>query len=431
MAERITGARAAAAYVLSRCRRFDAWSQQTLQAAREKFSLDDREAALCARLCLGVLQNAALCDYYIDCFSSVPAARLEPQVLDALRLGMVQLLFMDKIPVSAAVDQAVEQAKRSGSKAAPLVNAVLRRAAACKTSLPELPDPGTAHELSIRYSHPLWLCEKLVCEHGYDFTREFLAENNRVPGLTVSVNLCRTDAVLYAERLGRAGIRAAVSALSPVSVELTAPGPVSALPGYENGDFFVQDAAAAAAVVAAAPRPGMRVLDACAAPGGKSLLCASLMRGEGEIIACDRHAKKLARVEDNAARLGFDIIRTAPMDAGDPPTPFLNSFDLVMADVPCSGMGVIGKKPEIRYRSREELSRLPEVQLRILRGAAACVRSGGELSYFTCTIFREENEAVAEAFCRENRDFTPLESRTIWPQEYGTDGFFYCRMQKR
>lgn len=431
MAERITGARAAAAYVLARCRRFDAWSQQTMQAAREKFSLDGREAALCARLCLGVLQNATLCDYYIDCFSSVPAARLEPQVLDALRLGMVQLLFMDKVPVSAAVDQAVEQAKHSGSKAVPLVNAVLRRAAANKTSLPPIPDPGTARELSIRYSHPLWLCEKLVREHGYDFTREYLAENNRAPGLTVSVNLCRTDAVLYAERLNRAGIQAAVSTLSPVSVELSAPGHVAELPGYESGDFFVQDAAAAAAIVAADPRSGMRVLDVCAAPGGKSLLCASLMRGEGEIIACDLHAKKLSRIEDNAARLGFGIIRTAPMDAGTPPTPFLNNFDMVLADVPCSGMGVVRKKPEIRYKSREELSRLPEVQLRILRGAAACVRSGGELVYSTCTVFREENEAVTETFFRENSDFTQLESCTIWPQEYGTDGFYYCRMRKK
>ena len=426
----MTAARAAAAYVLSRCRRFDAWSQQTIQAAREKFSLNEREAALCSRLCLSVLQNAALCDFYIDQYSSIPAAKLEPQVLDALRLGTVQILFMDKIPPSAAVDQAVEQVKRSGSKAHSLVNAVLRRIAAEGSGLPEIPGQGTAKELATRYSHPLWLCEKLVEEYGYDFAKGFLAESNREPVLTVSVNLCRTDAVSYAKRLTDAGYTARVSPLSPVSVEIKGSGSIAALPGFKSGDFFVQDAAAAMAVISAAPKPGMCVLDTCAAPGGKSLLCAALMGNQGEILACDLHGKKLARVEENAARMGFDIIRTSPMDAGAPTETLKDAFDLVLADVPCSGMGVIRKKPEIRYKDKEELRRLPEVQLRILRGAAACVRPGGALVYSTCTVFREENEDVVGKFLKENRAFSLAEMRTIWPQEFGTDGFFYCRMRR-
>lgn len=428
MSEKRSAARDAALYVLGRCRRFDAWSQQTLQSASERFSLDSRDAALCSRLCLTVLQNAALCDWYIGCFSSVPVQKLEPKVLDILRLGVCQILFMDKIPVSAAVDQAVTQTRRVSPRASGLVNAVLRRIADEKDSLPPLPQEGTARELSIRFSHPLWLCEKMTAEHGYSFARAFFAASNREPGLTLSVNLCRTDRVTLTERLRSAGIPAEPSSLSAVSVEVTGNHRVDSLPGFDEGEFFVQDAAAALAVLTASPGAGMRVLDACAAPGGKSFLCASLMGDRGEILACDLHEKKLLRLEEGAARLGFASIRTAAMDAAEPPETLLGEFDLVLADVPCSGLGVIRKKPEIRYKDPAELNRLPAVQGRILAGVSACVRPGGRLLYSTCTVLREENEDVTDAFLRGHPEFHREVQRTIWPQEYGTDGFYYCSM---
>ena len=317
MANGTAGAREAALYVLARCRRFDAWSQQTIQTAAEKFSLDERDTALCTKLCLDVLQNAALCDYYIGCYSSVPAAKLEPNLLDILRLGVCQLLFMDKIPVSAAVNEAVEQTKRSGSRAAGLVNAVLRRVAENRENLPEIPNIGTAQELSVRFSHPLWLCERMVSELSYDGAHAFFAANNRAPQLTVSVNTRYGDAPSLVERFSSAGVRAHVSELSSVSVCVEDKGSAAALPGFAAGEFFVQDAAAAMSVLCAAPKKGMRVLDACSAPGGKSLLCASLMENDGEILACDLHEKKLRLVEENVERLGFSIIRTAPMDASN------------------------------------------------------------------------------------------------------------------
>ena len=424
------GAREAALYVLARCRRFDAWSQQTIQTAAEKFSLDERDTALCTKLCLDVLQNAALCDYYIGCYSSVPAAKLEPNLLDILRLGVCQLLFMDKIPVSAAVNEAVEQTKRSGSRAAGLVNAVLRRVAENRENLPEIPNIGTAQELSVRFSHPLWLCERMVSELGYDGAHAFFSANNRAPQLTVSVNIRYGDAPSRVERFSSAGVRAHVSELSTVSVCVEDKGNAAALPGFAAGEFFVQDAAAAMSVLCAAPKKGMRVLDACSAPGGKSLLCASLMENDGEILACDLHEKKLRLVEENVERLGFSIIRTAPMDASKPYEALRGSFDLVIADVPCSGMGVIRKKPEIRYKDPKALAGLPAIQKRIADGLAACVRPGGTLLYSTCTVFHEENEDVAERFLRDHPDFVREEQRLILPQEYDTDGFFYCRMRR-
>ena len=430
MSDEISKAREAAVYVLGRCRRFDAWSPQTLQKAGEKFALDRRDAALCSRLCLSVLQNAALCDFYTGCYSHRGVQQIQPQVLDILRLGVCQILFMDKIPVSAAVDQAVFLTRRTAPKAAGMVNAVLRRVAEHRDSLPEIPDEGTAAELSIRYSHPLWLCEKLVSEKGYSFAAEYLKANNRESDLTVSVNLCRTDAVSLLKRFREQGIEAGQSKLSPHSLVLRYRGDVSELPGFNQGDFFVQDAAAAMAVVCARPEKGMRVLDACAAPGGKSFLCASLMRDDGEILSCDLHAKKLDRLESGAARLGFSSIRTAPMNAAEPYDRLKSRFDLVLADAPCSGLGVIRKKPEIRYKAPGELAGLPAVQGKILSGAASCVRPGGTLVYSTCSILPEENDGVVDAFLAEHPEFLREETRTIWPQEYDTDGFFYCRMRR-
>ena len=421
-------AREAALYALGRCRRFDAWSQQTLDTAVQKYSLDSRDTALCYRLCLSVLQNAALCDWYIGVYSSVPLRKMEPKVLDILRLGVCQILFMDKIPVSAAVSQAVEQAKKSSARSAGLVNAVLRRVAENRDALPELPEKGTALELSVRYSHPLWLCERLCGEFGYDHTAAYLAANNREAGLSLSVNLCRGDSVSLLENLQAGGICVKQSRISPLSVDILVAIRVTELPGFSQGDFFVQDPAAACAVICAGPKSGMRVLDGCAAPGGKSFLCASMMGDRGEIVSCDLHEKKLSRIREGADRLGFRSIRTKAMDASKPDTSFLDGFDLVLADVPCSGLGVIRKKPEIRYKDPEELKNLPSIQIRILSGLSACVRPGGTLLYSTCTILEEENRGVVDRFLREHSDFTFEEDKTIWPQDQNTDGFYYCRL---
>ena len=398
-------------YVLGRCRRFDAWSPQTLQAAAEKFRLSKRDMALCTRLCRCVLQNSAYCDFLIGRYCTQNVKRLEPQVLDILRLGVCQLLFMDKIPVSAAVSESVELCRAAAPKAAGLVNAVLRRVAENRESLPEPEGIGTPAYLAVRYSHPLWLCERMTELLGYDECGSWLRENNTEPPLTLTRNPLK----------GESGAD---------SVPESTGGRVQELPGYAEGKFFVQDAAAAEAVRAAEPKPGMRVLDGCAAPGGKSFLAAMLMENDGEIISCDLHEKKLALIDEGAERLGISILRTLPMDGSRPYDSFRGSFDLVISDVPCSGLGVIRRKPEIRYKTQEELSRLPEIQLGILRGLAACVRSGGTLLYSTCTLLPEENDGVVAAFLAGNKDFTMKTERTLWPQRDGTDGFYYCVLKK-
>ncbi len=410
MAE-ITAARQAACYVLGRCRHFEAWSGQTLQSAIGKFKLDERDAALCTALCRAVLRNADYCDFIIGSYCSQNIKRLQPQVLDILRLGTVQLLYMDKIPVSAAVNEAVEQCRRLNPKAAGLVNAVLRRIAENREKLPEVPGQGSAAYLATLTSHPLWLCERLITLKGYDFALSFLSANNAEPPVTVTVNALRVGGQARSETLQGGGA-------------------VAKRKGFAEGEFFVQDAAAARCVFHAEPKPGMRVLDGCAAPGGKSFLAAILMENRGEILSCDLHAKKLSLIEDSAARLGIIIIRTAPMDAAKPPEALYGGFDLVFADVPCSGLGVIRRKPEIRYKNPEELSSLPAKQLEILKGLSRCVRKGGTLHYSTCTILPEENEDLIAAFLREHSDFTKEDDKTFWPNVDGTDGFYICRLKR-
>jgi 16S rRNA (cytosine967-C5)-methyltransferase len=443
-----TKARQAALYVLGRCRAHGSWSPQTLSTAVERFGLDRRDAALCTRLCRAVLQNAALCDFYIDCFSSVKSTRLEPRVRDVLRLGVCQLLFTDKVPKSAAVSESVELVRSAGiERAAGLVNAVLRRVSEQRGSLPEIPGAGTPEYLAVRYSHPLWLCRRLVREKGYGFTEAFLEANNTEAPLGATVNTLKTTTAALREEFAQQGIAALPHPYTPDSLLIDGAGDPSDWPAIREGRCFIQDAGAALTAHAAGARPGMRVLDGCAAPGGKSFLCGIRMTGEGgqtgEILSCDLHANKLRLVREGAERLGLPLIRTGAMDAADPDKALWNAFDLVLADVPCSGLGVIRKKPEIREKDPAALAGLPPGQLRILRGLSRCVRPGGLLLYSTCTVLEEENAGVIRAFLRENSEYeaepftlgealeAPDGMITLWPHVQNTDGFFICRLRRR
>jgi 16S rRNA (cytosine967-C5)-methyltransferase len=218
---------------------------------------------------------------------------------------------------------------------------------------------------------------------------------------------------------------------------------VASLRAFRDGLVTVQDPAAALPVYASGARPGMEVLDCCAAPGGKSFLLAEQMENRGSILSCDLHAGKLRRIEEGAQRLGIGVIETCAADASKPLTAMKGRFDLVLADVPCSGLGVVRKKPEIRYKTGEQVSPLPNTQTAILEGAAACLKSGGVLVYSTCTLLREENEGVTDAFLARHPEFrreaftlpSPFGfseegQRTVWPFEYETDGFYLCRMRK-
>ena len=425
-------AREAALLALQKWRKNDAWSDAALNAVIQKEKLDRRDAALASRLCYGTIQNLYYLDHYLNLFSNTPCARLEPQVLDILRLSAYQILFLTQIPPRAAVNEAVAICKRHSPRAAGLVNAVLRRLAEQADQLPPIPNEGTAAYLSVRYSHPLWFADRLIREHGYDFARDALAANNEPAPVCLQTNQCKADASLLFVRLREQGFQPQMHPELPDAI-LIPGGNVFAMKEFQDGWFYVQDPAAKMAVLAADPQPGMTVLDACAAPGGKTFAAAVQMRGQGKILSCDLHENKLKRIRESAERMGFTIIETAARDARCSD----GTFDLVLADVPCSGMGVIRKKPEIRFKTEQSLQDLPRIQHEILEGAAKCVLPGGALLYSTCTVLPEENEGVVESFLSAHPEFeleptkwSPRGMRTFWPHVDGTDGFFIAKLRK-
>jgi len=438
-------ARDAALSALMTYRRTGRRAEDALGAA-VKAGLDARDAALATHIFYGVLQNRTYCDYIIDSFSTVRTGRLEPQVLDILRLSVYQLVFLDKIPPSAAVSEGVRLAKKHANpRAAGLVNAVLRKIAATLGSLPPVRAAKEAERLSIEKSHPLWLVEAYLEQFGLEETKALLEANNKVPPVYATVNTLRASREQVLGALQSEGVAAEPYPYLEDAIKIYGQGKLEALRAFQDGLLFVQDPAARLCVTAAGLKPGMRVLDACAAPGGKTFAAAVDTGGEGKITACDLSEKKVALIRSGVRRLGLGGIVTAMVqDATRRREDFVRSFDAVLADVPCSGLGVIRKKPDIRYKPEEELHLLPDLQLRILVNLAETVRPGGVLLYSTCTLLRRENEAVVEAFLGIRDDFAPEPfalpgpfgaapegMATLLGYKYDTDGFFICRMRRR
>lgn len=439
-----TGARDTALEVLMQVSRANAWSDGSLKRTIAKNGLDSREAALCTRLAYGVIQNRGLLDYYIGCWCSQKPRRLEPVILNILRIGGYQILFMDKIPHRAAVNEAVEMTKRWGRpKAAGMVNAVLRKFVANWMDMPALPQGTTADYLSVRYSHPKWLVRRLIDVIGAEETEDYLRMNNEIVPTTIQTNTLQCTAEELEKELRTAGVTVRAHPWLAGCFEVSATGDLERLPAFTEGHFTVQDAAARLVATVAAPGETDRVLDVCAAPGGKSFALAIDMKDRGDILSCDVHPHKLSLIEKGAARLGIRSIRTALADGRERHAAWESAADLVVADVPCSGLGIIRKKPDIRYKDMTSLAGLPAIQSAILDNASRYVRRGGTLVYSTCTVLPEENERVTDAFLRAHPDFTydtfalpgpigTVEGHiTLWPQRHGTDGFYICRMTRK
>ncbi len=432
-------AREAAVQALLACEKRGAWSDAYINGLFSREAPERRERALAYRICAGVLQNREACDWYLQPYVK---GKLQSVIRAILRSAVYQIAFMDRIPVSAAVHEAVELAKRLGNPgAARLVNAVLRRLTS--NELPPLPRGDDAESLSVRFSHPEPWVIYFQTLLGTEKTKSLLSLNNLPAPVSFRVNRLKAAPEEAASVLEAEGISLRPGIMDGFfSAENT--GDITGLRAFRDGFVTVQDQAAALPVFAASPEPGMQVLDCCAAPGGKSFFLAELMGNRGSILACDLHGNKLRRIEDGAQRLGINMIETCAADAAKPPDAMKERFDIVLADVPCSGMGVIRKKPEIRYKSMDQVSTLPKAQLAILEGAAACLKPGGVLVYSTCTLLREENEAVTDAFLSRHAEYRreafslpePFGrcadgQRTVWPFEFETDGFYLCRMRKR
>ncbi len=434
-------ARETALNVLIACRKDGGWSNGVLKEYIQRDHLDRREAALATRLCYGVLQNRLALDYYLEQLLTGKVKNLHPVVRDILHLGVYQLYQMDKIPESAAVNESVELAKhycKQVASAPGLVNGVLRNAI---RSRPAILHPVTWQE---KYSHPQKLIDKLKGYVGKDRILGLLEANNGVPPTVIQVNTVKITTPELQKQLLKAGVEATPHSWMADCLVLTGTGSLEQLPQFREGLFYVQDPAAKLSVLCAEIGENQRVLDCCAAPGGKSFAAAIAMAGTGSITSCDIHPHKTGLIANGAARLGFENITALCQDATVFQPQWENAMDVVLADVPCSGYGIIRKKPDIRYKDPDSMKDLPALQLAILENQAKYVKPGGTLIYSTCTLVREENEGVAEAFLAAHPDFTteplplpaPLPENesgmlALVPGEFDTDGFFICRFRKK
>ena len=435
------GARETALNALIACRKNGAWPNAALKDYLQRDRLDSRDAALATRLVYGVLQNREKLSFYLKQFLTGKLSGLHPVVKDILHLGLYQISKLDRVPDSAAVNEAVELAKKYCPKqknAPALVNAVLRKAASTRGSWVE---PVSYAE---RYSHPEELVTLLKKSLPKGKLEPMLIADNTAPQTVVQVNLLKTTTEKLVELLENQGIGWEKHPWMESCLILSGVGNLERLDAFREGLFYVQDPASRLSVQCAQLQKSWHVLDCCAAPGGKSFASAIAMEGTGSILSCDIYPHKAELIAKGAHRLGFENITVQCRDAALENPQWLGRFDAVIADVPCSGLGIIRKKPDIRYKNLAELEGLPPLQRAILENQAKYVRPGGVLLYSTCTVLPRENQEVVNAFLADHPEFCtePLDLPEVFPRndtgmltlipgEYDTDGFFICRLRRK
>ncbi len=435
--------RALAVQLLTRIDEEQAFAEPLLDTALSAGRpASNADRGLLTFLVYGTLRMRGFLDFLIDRFHKGAPDTLGTGIRNILRVSLYQVRFAGKIPVYAAVNEAVTLTWGLFPGREKLVNAILRNALRGMTDL-KIPDLelDPARHISIVHSHPPWLVKRWIGSFGTGETLALCAADNEIPPLTLRVNSLKTSREDMLERLSRSGQDVKAAAYSPEGIILKRP-PVSPreMAEVRDGSLYVQDEASQLISHLLAPQKRERVLDLCAGSGGKTTHLAALMQDEGEILAADIQAGKLTALEATATRWGILAIKTAVVDATDATgTAGLGSFDRVLVDAPCSGLGTLRRNPEIRWHlTAQKFGEFPPLQKRILGNASACVKKGGFLLYSTCSIMPEENDGVVESFLAENPDFSVVrKSPTVppnvldprgflrtFPHSHGTDGFF-------
>lgn len=410
--------REAALKALVACEKDGAYLNIALRDILSSANMEVRDNALASAIAFGVMKNRAFIDNIIENISSVKLKKLSVWIHNILRIGVFCNRFLDRIPVSATVNECVRLSRRYGHNAsAGYVNAVLRKSAVCGDFLPE--NHSSDEYMSIKYSLPLWLVKMWRCE---EYGEEFFRALNEEPPVTVRFNTLRGNSLCEAfEKIDDA-----------YGYNYTGSGSVEGTHEFKNGIVTVQDLASQRAIGVLSPKKGARVLDLCSAPGGKAAFMAQLMENSGEIISCDIHEHKLDLIKHNLERQGVTNTRVMLNDATVFNKDFEQNFDYVLADVPCSGLGVIRRKPDIKWaKTQPDNDALVKIQRDILENAARYVKKGGFLMYSTCTVNRAENEGNTKQFLKKHTEFSLLEERQLLPHIDGTDGFFYALFERK
>lgn len=415
------------------------------------YDIPQKDRALITELVNGVIQNKLRLDYIISQFSKIKLSKISPFVKNAIRLGIYQAFFLDKVPDFAAVNESVNLVKKyEGKKAANFTNAVLRNVLRKKDEI-SYPNRNTDIEkyLSVYYSFPSWLVTRWLDLFGTDFTEELCKAFNERPKLCIRVNTLMTNKEELLKHLSAEGVHAFSGQLAQEALYILESPPVNQLKSFNDGLFTVQDESSIIASLGTGVKSNDQVLDVAAAPGGKTTHMAALMKNQGKIIAWDIHQHRVKLIEENCRRLKATIVVSEARDAKIPDESMFNKFDKVIIDAPCSGLGVIRRKPDIKWSKKpEDILALKVEQTGILEVCSKYVKPGGILIYSTCSIDTEENEKIVETFLAKNQHFTyddlrpylpeklhenvarPYGNITLYPNIHGTDGFFIARLKK-
>ncbi|MDP4180202.1 MAG: 16S rRNA (cytosine(967)-C(5))-methyltransferase RsmB [Bacillota bacterium] len=427
-----------------------AYSNLALNKLLEGNSLKGVDRAFVTELVYGVLKWKLSIDWTISKFSSIKLKKISPWILNILRLGVYQLLYTDRIPVSAACNESVNLSKRYGhSGSSKFVNGVLRSIARSKASI-EYPDKekDIVGYLSVKYSHPDWLVTEWLQRFGKEFTEDLLCSNNEVPDFMIRVNTLKTSKDKLKLELSENGVETTDGKFMDEALQVLNPGSFLNLEQYKMGHFLVQDESSMLVARVMDPKPGELIVDVCSAPGGKTTHMAQLMKNEGLIVARDIHEHKINLINEGSKRLGVEIIKAEAFDAVNIDENLIEKADRVLVDAPCTGFGIIRKKPDIKWsRSAKDKKEITDLQLKILSNASRYVKAGGYLVYSTCTIENEENKDLVDRFLNESEDFFLEDFISLLPEglkEFSkkgyielypninkVDGFFIAKMRKR
>lgn len=430
--------------ILLSVERDSAYSALALNHCIKENKLNPVDSSFLSALVYGCIERQITLDYIIQQYSKIPLKKIDLKTKLILRLGILQLLFMDKVPDSAAVNESVKLAhKNKLSRSTGFINGILRSItrAELKYTLPN--EKNRVERLSVKYSCPEEIVRLWSESYGEEITREILSSLSGRPQLTARVNTLKTNTSQLINELEALGVKAMQSRLDKNAVTLSNTGSVESLKPFKEGKLYIQDMASQLCVKALSPKPGEVMLDVCSAPGGKSFTAAQYMNDRGRIYAFDIYEHKLGLIRDTAKRLGINSIRTALRDASDEKSES-DFAEKVLCDVPCSGLGILSRKPEIRYKKDILDNTLPELQYKILCNNARFVMTGGTLVYSTCTLNPNENNKNAERFLREHKSFEPLaldlgvkskinepdNMLTLFPSSGETDGFFIAAFRR-
>lgn len=426
---RAESSRELAIQILYKIENGEGYSNIEIDKEFEKNEIEDLEKGLASELVYGVLTWKITLDEIVKRYSKIKLKKISPWILNILRIGIYQIVFLDRIPPSAAVNESVKLAKKYGHEASSrFVNAILRKIE--KNEFEKLMDyisqkPILEDEIiSIATSHPLWLVDELLKEYDKKFLTELLNANNMKAPITIRANMLRTSREDLMKLLTLKGYECEEGKL-PHSIY------VKKMNDFSNGLFVVQDEAAQMACLKLDPKPGDMVLDACSSPGGKTTYLAELMNNRGTIDAWDIHEHRVRLVEKNSNKLGIDIIHTKVKDASELDVSLLEKYDRILLDVPCTGIGVIRKKPDIKWsRKGEDIESLCSIQSNILKTCCQYLKKGGKMVYSTCTIFARENHLQIETFLKEHTEFQLVSEEKLYPNTDHTDGFYIAVMER-